>query len=69
MDCGTGELRADGGGSGEIVVRRLDTSDLSSVRVFAKEVLHTEKAIHVLVGEKVARRRSFIMEKITKNRK
>ena len=32
-------------------MRRLDTSDLSSVRAFAKEVLHTEKAIHVLVGE------------------
>lgn len=45
-----GELRSDCGGAGEVVVRRLDTSDLSSVRTFAKEVLDTEKAIHVLIN-------------------
>lgn len=45
-----GELRADVGGAGEVVVRRLDTSDLSSVRAFVKEVLHTEKTIHVLIN-------------------
>lgn len=45
-----GELQASGDGRGEVVVRRLDTSDLSSVRNFAKEVLDTEKAIHVLVN-------------------
>lgn len=33
-----------------MVVRHLDTSSLASVRTFAKEVLDTEKAIHVLVG-------------------
>lgn len=45
-----GELQASGDGRGEVVVRRLDTSDLSSVRSFAKEVLDTEKAIHVLIN-------------------
>ena len=44
-------MRADKDSDGELVVRRLDTSSLSSVRAFAKEVLATEKAIHVLVGE------------------
>ena len=50
MVCGTGELQADSDARGEVVVRHLDTSDLSSVRTFAKEVLDTEKAIHVLVS-------------------
>ena len=50
MVDGTGELRSDGSTAGEVVVRRLDTSDLSSVRTFAKEVLESEKAIHVLVS-------------------
>ncbi|XP_050738479.1 uncharacterized protein LOC127009427 [Eriocheir sinensis] len=45
-----GELRDDVGSVGEVVVRHLDTSDLTSVRTFAKEVLDTEKAIHVLVN-------------------
>ncbi|XP_050738270.1 retinol dehydrogenase 12-like [Eriocheir sinensis] len=45
-----GELRAEVGSVGEVVVRRLDTSDLTSVRTFAKEVLDTEKAIHVLIN-------------------
>ncbi|XP_063860900.1 retinol dehydrogenase 12-like isoform X2 [Scylla paramamosain] len=45
-----GELQSDGDARGEVVVRRLDTSDLSSVRNFAKEVLETEKAIHVLIN-------------------
>ncbi|MPC30845.1 Retinol dehydrogenase 11 [Portunus trituberculatus] len=43
-----GELQSEGNGRGQVVVRHLDTSDLSSVRKFAKEVLETEKAIHVL---------------------
>ncbi|KAK8402311.1 hypothetical protein O3P69_000613 [Scylla paramamosain] len=45
-----GELQSHGDGRGEVVVRRLDTSNLSSVRTFAKEVLDTEKAIHVLIN-------------------
>ncbi|KAG0713261.1 Retinol dehydrogenase 12 [Chionoecetes opilio] len=45
-----GEMRSDGSSAGEVVVRRLDTSDLSSVRAFAKEVLDSEKAIHVLIN-------------------
>ncbi|KAG0713258.1 Retinol dehydrogenase 12 [Chionoecetes opilio] len=45
-----GELVVNKGGDGEVVVRRLDTSDLSSVRAFAKEMLDTEKAIHVLIN-------------------
>lgn len=44
------ELRADAVSVGEVVVRRLDTSDLASVRTFAKEVLAAEKAINVLVS-------------------
>lgn len=51
----TGELRTDVGGSGEVVIRYLDTSDLASIRTFAKEVLDSEKAIHVLVGAGVGR--------------
>ena len=46
----TGELKSEGSARGEVVLRRVDTSDLSSVRKFAKEVLETEKAIHVLVS-------------------
>lgn len=46
----TEELWADTGRGGEVAVRHLDISDLASVRSFAKEVLDTEKAIHVLVG-------------------
>lgn len=49
-----GELRTTVDGAEEVAVRRLDTSDLASVRTFAKEVLDTEKAIHVLVGASVA---------------
>ncbi|XP_050738276.1 retinol dehydrogenase 12-like [Eriocheir sinensis] len=45
-----GELRADVGDVGELVVRHLDTSVLESVRAFAKEVLDAEKAIHVLIN-------------------
>ncbi|XP_050738272.1 retinol dehydrogenase 13-like [Eriocheir sinensis] len=45
-----GELFADARGAGEVVVRHLDTSSLASVRTFAKEVLDTEKAIHVLIN-------------------
>ncbi|KAG0713260.1 Retinol dehydrogenase 12 [Chionoecetes opilio] len=45
-----GEMRSDGSSAGEVVVRRLDTSVLSSVRAFAKEVLDSEKAIHVLIN-------------------
>ncbi|XP_045133491.1 retinol dehydrogenase 12-like isoform X2 [Portunus trituberculatus] len=45
-----GELLSEGDGRGEVVVRRLDTSNLSSVRTFAKEVLDTEGAIHVLIN-------------------
>lgn len=52
----TAELRADVGSVGEVVVRRLDTSDLTSVRTFAKEVLNTEKAIHVLVSGDMTQR-------------
>ncbi|XP_050738480.1 retinol dehydrogenase 14-like [Eriocheir sinensis] len=44
------ELRADAVSVGEVVVRRLDTSDLASVRTFAKEVLAAEKAINVLIN-------------------
>ncbi|KAK8402310.1 hypothetical protein O3P69_000612 [Scylla paramamosain] len=44
------ELRSASNAGGEVLVRRLDTSDLSSVRTFAKEVLDTEKAIHVLIN-------------------
>ncbi|KAK8402308.1 hypothetical protein O3P69_000610 [Scylla paramamosain] len=44
------ELQANGDSRSEVVVRHLDTSDLSSVRNFAKEVLDTEKAIHVLIN-------------------
>lgn len=36
-------------GNREVVVRELDTSDLQSVRRFAREVLHTESNIHILV--------------------
>lgn len=62
-----GELRAEVGSVGEVVVRRLDTSDLTSVRTFAKEVLDTEKAIHVLVSvvwwrERSADERVFIYD-------
>ncbi|XP_050738271.1 retinol dehydrogenase 12-like [Eriocheir sinensis] len=45
-----GELRADVGDVGELVVRHLDTSDLASVRTFAKEVLDAKEAIHVLIN-------------------
>ncbi|KAK4300377.1 hypothetical protein Pmani_027420 [Petrolisthes manimaculis] len=34
----------------EVVVRQLDTSDLQSVRLFAREVLQTETNIHILVN-------------------
>ncbi|XP_050712791.1 retinol dehydrogenase 11-like [Eriocheir sinensis] len=37
-------------GNKEVVVRVLDTADLASVRHFAKEVLRTEGAIHILVN-------------------
>ncbi|XP_063862754.1 retinol dehydrogenase 11-like [Scylla paramamosain] len=37
-------------GNKKVVVRLLDTSDLSSVRRFAKEILQTEDAIHILVN-------------------
>lgn len=37
-------------GNKNVVVRLLDTSDLSSVRSFAKEVLKTEGAIHILIN-------------------
>ncbi|MPC30848.1 Retinol dehydrogenase 11 [Portunus trituberculatus] len=48
-----GELQSEGTARGEVVVRHLDTSDLSSVRKFAKEVLETEKAINVLYKNRV----------------
>ncbi|MPC37092.1 Retinol dehydrogenase 12 [Portunus trituberculatus] len=37
-------------GNRKVVVRLLDTSDLSSVRRFAKEILQTEDTIHILVN-------------------
>ncbi|XP_063862730.1 retinol dehydrogenase 12-like isoform X1 [Scylla paramamosain] len=37
-------------GNKNVVVRQLDTSDLAFVRCFAKEVLQTEDAIHILVN-------------------
>ncbi|KAK4324501.1 hypothetical protein Pmani_004848 [Petrolisthes manimaculis] len=44
------QLKKKASQGGEVVVRRLDTSDLTSVRTFAKEILDTEKHIHVLVN-------------------
>lgn len=43
----TGELQADVGGVGKVVVRRLDTSELASVRTVAEEVLDTKETIPV----------------------
>ncbi|KAK3886762.1 hypothetical protein Pcinc_009082 [Petrolisthes cinctipes] len=45
------QLKAEASQGGEVAVRRLDTSDLNSVRTFAKEILDTEKHIHVLDRE------------------
>ncbi|KAK3888022.1 hypothetical protein Pcinc_007883 [Petrolisthes cinctipes] len=45
-----GQLNKEASQGGEVVVRLLDTSDLTSVRAFAKEILDTEKHIHVLVN-------------------
>ncbi|KAK4312058.1 hypothetical protein Pmani_016487 [Petrolisthes manimaculis] len=44
------QLKAEASQGGEVAVRRLDTSDLNSVRTFAKEILDTEKHIHVLIN-------------------
>ncbi|KAK3880440.1 hypothetical protein Pcinc_015042 [Petrolisthes cinctipes] len=44
------QLKAEASQCGEVAVRRLDTSDLNSVRTFAKEILDTEKHIHVLIN-------------------
>ncbi|KAK3884764.1 hypothetical protein Pcinc_010950 [Petrolisthes cinctipes] len=44
------QLKAQASQGGEVAVRRLDTSDLNSVRTFAKEILDTEKHIHVLIN-------------------
>ncbi|XP_068231303.1 retinol dehydrogenase 11-like [Palaemon carinicauda] len=37
-------------GNGQIFVKQLDTSDLASVRKFAKEIIDTEKELHILVN-------------------
>ncbi|XP_069193972.1 retinol dehydrogenase 13-like isoform X2 [Procambarus clarkii] len=37
-------------GNRKVEVRQLDTSDLSSVRKFAEDILATEKALHVLMN-------------------
>ncbi|XP_076046265.1 retinol dehydrogenase 12-like [Oratosquilla oratoria] len=37
-------------GNGFVVVRKLDTSDLASVRAFAEEYKKTEKDLHILVN-------------------
>ncbi|KAK7086168.1 hypothetical protein SK128_025587 [Halocaridina rubra] len=37
-------------GNSNVVVKKVDTSDLSSVRNFAKEIIDTEKALHILVN-------------------
>ncbi|XP_042873965.1 retinol dehydrogenase 11-like [Penaeus japonicus] len=37
-------------GNGQVLVRQLDTSDLKSVRKFAKEILATEKHLDILVN-------------------
>ncbi|KAK3894217.1 hypothetical protein Pcinc_002014 [Petrolisthes cinctipes] len=44
------QLKAEASQGGEVAVRRLDTSDLNSVRTFAKEILDTETHIHVLIN-------------------
>ncbi|KAK3885109.1 hypothetical protein Pcinc_010660 [Petrolisthes cinctipes] len=44
------QLKAEASQGGEVAVRLLDTSDLNSVRTFAKEILDTEKHIHVLIN-------------------
>lgn len=62
----TGELRADVGDVGELVVRHLDTSVLESVRAFAKEVLDAEKAIHVLVSAAWCRWWEEVLGKMTR---
>ncbi|XP_066944071.1 retinol dehydrogenase 11-like [Macrobrachium rosenbergii] len=37
-------------GNGQVYVKQLDTSDLSSVRRFAKDIIDTEKELHILVN-------------------
>ncbi|XP_068226646.1 retinol dehydrogenase 12-like [Palaemon carinicauda] len=37
-------------GNGQVYVKQLDTSDLASVRKFAKEIIDTEKELHILVN-------------------
>ncbi|XP_068226644.1 retinol dehydrogenase 11-like [Palaemon carinicauda] len=37
-------------GNGQVFVKQLDTSDLASVRKFAKEIIDTEKELHILVN-------------------
>ncbi|WP_235243588.1 SDR family NAD(P)-dependent oxidoreductase, partial [Escherichia coli] len=37
-------------GNKDVVVRQVDTSDLTSVRKFAKDILNTETALHILVN-------------------
>ncbi|XP_053641521.2 retinol dehydrogenase 13 [Cherax quadricarinatus] len=44
------EIRESPGSVGEVVVRHLDTSDLTSVRKFAEQILQTETAIHILIN-------------------
>ncbi|KAK8745285.1 hypothetical protein OTU49_000112, partial [Cherax quadricarinatus] len=37
-------------GNTDVVVRQVDTSDLTSVRKFAEDILRTETALHILVN-------------------
>ncbi|XP_066944069.1 retinol dehydrogenase 11-like isoform X1 [Macrobrachium rosenbergii] len=37
-------------GNGQVYVKQLDTSDLSSVRRFAKDIIDNEKELHILVN-------------------
>ncbi|XP_068231300.1 retinol dehydrogenase 11-like isoform X2 [Palaemon carinicauda] len=37
-------------GNGQVFVKQLDTSDLTSVRTFAKQIIDTEKELHILVN-------------------
>ncbi|KAK8740628.1 hypothetical protein OTU49_003001 [Cherax quadricarinatus] len=44
------EIRVATNYRGEVEVRRLDTSDLASVRAFAKKILENEKSLHILIN-------------------
>ncbi|XP_042864244.1 retinol dehydrogenase 11-like [Penaeus japonicus] len=37
-------------GNNSVIVRKLDTSDLSSVRSFASEIIKTEDSLHILIN-------------------